>query len=44
MDEFNILDKQTVETWFIARLVYDVSFCKIITKDFDPRWLKSKTK
>lgn len=44
MDEFNILDKQTLETWFIARLVYDVSFCKIITKDFDPRWLKSKTK
>lgn len=44
MNEFDVLDKKTVETWFIARLLCDVSFSKIITKDFDKRWLKSKTK
>lgn len=44
MDDFNILDKQTLETWFISRLIYDVSFCKIISKEFDSRWFKSKTK
>lgn len=40
----DILDKQTIENWFIARLVSDVAFNKIIAKDFDSRWVKSKTK
>lgn len=42
--QINVLDKQTLENWFITRLITDVNFCKIIKKEFDARWLKSKTR
>ena len=42
--DFNFFDKQTLETWFITRLVLDPTFVNIITKDFDKRWVKSPTK
>lgn len=38
------LDKNTLETWFLARLIQDPNFSKIILKDFNKRLIRSDIK
>ena len=38
----NILDRNSLENWFLSKLLLDNNFAKIIDKEFDNRWLKNK--